>query len=52
MVNKFCLWDCIGELVIYVNLNNGYIFYKEFNGINVVIMVKKKDIWVIVKKFV
>ncbi|PFM71783.1 hypothetical protein [Bacillus cereus] len=50
LVNKSCSRDCIGEPVTYVNSNNGYIFYKESNGTNVAITVKKKDTWVIVKK--
>ena len=52
LVNKSCSRDCIGEPVTYVNSNNGYIFYKESNGTNVAITVKKKDTWVIVKKSV
>lgn len=52
LVNKSCSQDCIGEPVTYVNSNNGYIFYKESNGTNVAITVKKKDTWVIVKKSV
>lgn len=52
LVNKSCSRDCIGEPVTYVNSNNGYIFYKESNGTNVAITVKKKGTWVIVKKSV
>lgn len=52
LVNKSCSRDCIGEPVTYVNSNNGYIFYKESNGTNVAITIKKKDTWLIVKKSV
>ncbi|WP_002147348.1 hypothetical protein [Bacillus cereus] len=52
LINKSCSRDCIGEPITYVNSNNGYIFYKESNGTNVTIKIKKQDTWEIVKKSV
>ncbi|QWG33914.1 hypothetical protein EXW31_14035 [Bacillus mycoides] len=52
LINKSCSRDCIGEPITYVNSNNGYIFYKESNGTNVTIKIKKQDTWEIEKKSV
>ncbi|UYX55092.1 hypothetical protein M3Y14_13680 [Bacillus thuringiensis] len=52
LINKSCSRDCIGEPITYVNSNNGYIFYKESNGTNVTIKIKKQNTWEIVKKSV
>ncbi|TBX81353.1 hypothetical protein E0M25_03930 [Bacillus mycoides] len=52
LINKSCSRDCIGEPITYVNSNNGYIFYKESNGTNVTIKIKKQDTWEIDKKSV
>ncbi|MGG0722346.1 hypothetical protein [Bacillus mycoides] len=52
LINKSCSRDCIGEPITYVNSNNGYIFYKESNGTNVALKIKKQDSWEIEKKSV
>lgn len=52
LVNTSCSRDCIGEPLAYVNSNNGYIFYKESNGSNITLKIKKQDTWEIVKKSV
>ncbi|EJS68829.1 hypothetical protein [Bacillus cereus] len=52
LINTSCSRDCIGEPLTYVNSNNGYIFYKESNGNNITLKIKKQDTWEIVKKSV
>ncbi|PFN27928.1 hypothetical protein [Bacillus cereus] len=52
LINTSCSRDCIGEPLTYVNSNNGYIFYKESNGNNITLKIKKQGTWEIVKKSV
>ncbi|PEW02954.1 hypothetical protein CN425_08555 [Bacillus cereus] len=52
LINTSCSRDCIGEPITYVNASNGYIFYKESNGNNITLKIKKQDTWEIVKKSV
>ncbi|WP_242235098.1 hypothetical protein [Bacillus cereus group sp. BfR-BA-01316] len=52
LINASCSQDCIGEPSTYVKSNHGYIFYKESNGTNVTLKIKKQNIWEIEKKSV
>ncbi|CAM3978971.1 hypothetical protein [Bacillus paramycoides] len=52
LINTSCSQDCISEPSTYVKSDHGYIFYKESNGTNVALKIKKQDTWEIEKKSV
>ncbi|WP_459501057.1 hypothetical protein [Bacillus sp. C1] len=51
-VNSSCLQTCIGEPLIYIKVDHGYVLYKESSGVNIVLEIKKSCTWKIENKLV